>query len=103
MATDNAAELSLLSFPPKAISKHSTNTDVRLYVYKLIRGNDADFDAHIVWEKARIFFGNGRAVLRFEEKDWVEQLGIHGHIVYREIEAHNYVNVTNESNNLPQF
>ena len=96
MATDDSAESQLpptLSTPPKTIFESSTNLDVQLYVYKLLRENERSLSERAAWEKARKIIGNGRAVLRFKKEDWVEQLGIYGGIVFREIESQKYINV----------
>ena len=99
MPIDSVAELSILpspSTPPEAIYESSTNQDVQLYVYRLLRENESSLNTQNAWDKARKVLGNGRAVLRFKEEDWTEQLGIHGCIIHREIEAQKYVNVSNK-------
>lgn len=99
MATENAAGLRPLpspSAPPRIISERTSNEDVQLYVLKLLRDNEQSLTQHGAWGKAQKVIRNGRAVLKFKEEGWVEQLGIHGRIVSREIESQKYVNVSNK-------
>ena len=98
MPTRTAEELVILprpSAPPKVVYETSTNEEVQLYVYDLLRENYSSLSVQDAWDKARNVIGNGRAILRFKEDNWKEQLGIYGCIIFREIESQKYVDVSN--------
>ena len=61
--------------PPKAITQDTTNGDVRLFVYQLVRQCDEDLDERAAWDIARKVRGDGIVVLRFKKDRWIELLG----------------------------
>ena len=94
MATRRQSLPSLQYNPPKAIKQSTTNGDVRLFVYKLIRHCDKDLDERAAWDIARKVRGDGRVVLRFKKDKWIELLGDWGEIIDEEIESQKYVDVS---------
>ena len=94
MATRRQSLPSLQYTPPEVINQSTTNGDVRLFVYKLVRQCDEDLDEYAAWDIARKVRGDGRVVLRFKRDKWIELLGDCGDIIYEEIESQKYVDVS---------
>ena len=78
----------------KYINQHTPNSDVRLFVYNLVRRYDEDIDEHTAWAIARKVIGDGEAVLRFKKEKWVELLDGWGDLIYDKIESQKYVDVS---------
>ena len=78
---------------PEAISESSNNQDVQLYVYRILREGDCYSTSQAAWDRARTVTGNGMAILRLRERDWIVQFGIYGYIILGEIKATKYVNI----------
>ena len=94
MVTRRQSLPSLQYTPPEAINQSTTNGEVRLFVYKLIRRCNEDLDERAAWDIARKVIGDGRMVLRFKKDHWIEQLGDWGDIIYEEIESQKYVDIS---------
>lgn len=48
-------------------------------------------------KKANRVIGYGRVALRFNQEDWIRQLGEYGEMVYQEIQSLKYVEASKES------
>ena len=103
MATRGQSLPSLRYTPPNNINQCTTNHDVKLFVYNLIRRYDNELDEYAAWEIARKAIGDGEVVLWLKKYEWIEILGDWGDIVYEEIKSQKYVNMGLHSNHFDTY
>ena len=70
------------SAPPKIICVHTSNVDVRLWVYHRLRKMDSSLSDSEAWVLARRVKGDGRAVLCYGKDSWEKQLSEWGEVIY---------------------
>lgn len=68
--------------PPATIDIHTSNLDVKLWVYHCLRTNDAYLTDSEAWALARKVKGRGQVVLGYNKEAWEEQVPDWGAIVY---------------------
>ena len=70
------------SVPPEFICVHTSNEDVKLWVYHCLRKMDSSLSDSEAWALARKVKGDGRAVLCYGKESWEKQLSEWGEVVY---------------------
>ena len=68
--------------PPSTICPHTTNEDVKLWVYRRLRKVDAYITEDEAWALARSVIGDGQAILSYNIEEWEKELPRHGHAIY---------------------
>ena len=92
--------LPIPSTPPSTIFVHSSNEDVKLWLYYCLRKNYAYINEDEAWALARTVKGEGQSVLDYSEKDWENQVPGWGTTVYIALELSQEDLRRTESSNL---
>lgn len=70
------------SAPPAMICIHSSNEDVKLWVYHCLRKNDAYLTNDEAWALARKVKGVGQVVLCYDKEAWEKQVPDWGQTIH---------------------
>ena len=68
--------------PPTTIFPNSSNKDVKLWVYHVLKENDAFLRNDNAWTMAKKVKGTGKIALRYSREDWEKEVPGWGHTIH---------------------